>query len=91
MSKKAENCIDHLNFTGRKCEDCGLTVSRFGNTEDQFDYCCFPDCGCDGARQCMATSGASVTSLALNIEKHRYAFEGYEVPDRIRRSGRYGK
>ena len=83
------DCIDHLHFAGRKCEDCGLTVDQYGNTEDQFEYCCFPDCGCDGARNCDAKNGASTGSLILNIEKHRYAFEGHKIPDRIRKTGRY--
>lgn len=52
--KTSEKCIDHLCFTNNTCEDCGLKVDAYGNTEDQFDYCSFPDCGCDGARLCMA-------------------------------------
>ena len=83
------SCIDHLHFAGRKCEDCELPVDQHGNTEEQFEYCSFPYCGCDGARNCDAKNGASIGSLAWNIEKHPYAFEGHEIPDRIRKSGRY--
>ena len=47
-------CNDHIDFAGEKCPDCGLDVNQYGNTEDSFQYCSFPDCGCDGARLCMA-------------------------------------
>lgn len=61
-------CPDHLNFRGQKCEDCGLDVDQYGNTEDQFDNCSFPDCGCDGSRLCMAANGASDDSCSYNVE-----------------------
>lgn len=61
-------CVDHLNFTGAVCPDCGHEVDDYGNTEAQFDNCCFPDCGCDGARLCMAPSGASDRALGGNVE-----------------------
>ena len=61
-------CIDHLNFTGEKCPDCGLEVDDYGNTEAQLDNCCFPDCGCDGERLCMAPSGASSRARDQNVE-----------------------
>ena len=46
-------------------------VDRYGNPldGDRLIYCCFPDCGCDGARLCMAEKGANFCSQALNIEK----------------------
>ncbi len=47
-------CVDHLNFTNNTCPDCNCQVDAYGNTEDQFTFCSFPDCGCDGARLCMA-------------------------------------
>ena len=75
------SCIDHLHFAGRNCEDCGLPVDQHGNTEDQFEYCCFPDCGCDGARNCDAKSGASTGSLILNIEKRSRWGWPYPGPD----------
>ncbi len=31
-------------------------------------HCCFPDCGCDGARLCMAKNGASERACNGNIE-----------------------
>ena len=31
-------------------------------------YCCFPDCGCDGARLCMAEKGASERAQRGNVE-----------------------
>lgn len=62
-----DKCIDHLNFTDEKCPDCGLDVDHYGNTEDQFDHCSFPDCGCNGARLCMARE-ASERALNQNVE-----------------------
>lgn len=61
-------CVDHLDFTGERCPDCGLDVDSYGNTEDQFDFCSFPDCGCDGARLCMAASGGSERACDENVE-----------------------
>lgn len=61
-------CLDHLNFVNGTCEDCGLEVNTYGNTEDQFDYCAFPDCGCDGARLCDAKEGASESANDCNVE-----------------------
>lgn len=63
-----EKCIDHLNFTNGICEVCKLPVDAYGNTEDQFDYCSFPDCGCDGARLCGAKEGASEDAQKGNVE-----------------------
>ena len=46
-------------------------IDKYGNPIDgsSLPYCCFPDCGCDGARLCMAESGASSASLILNEER----------------------
>lgn len=60
-------CLDHLDFVDSTCPDCGLEVDAYGNTEDQFQYCSFPDCGCDGARLCMA-GDASENALKGNVE-----------------------
>lgn len=61
---------------GSECNDLlGLApdepVDDYGNplSGDRTIYCCFPDCGCDGARLCMAEKGASVGACALNIER----------------------
>jgi len=62
------NCIDHLNFANETCPDCNLAVDKYGNTENQFDYCSFPHCGCDGARLCMAKEGASEHACKGNVE-----------------------
>lgn len=50
-----------------------MTVDRYGNDpdSDRLVYCCFPDCGCDGARLCMAEKGANFCSQQLNIEHKR--------------------
>ena len=62
-------CLEHLEFIGLKCMDCNYKVDKYGNTEVQFEYCSFPDCGCQGSRNCDAPSGASYNSLLLNREK----------------------
>lgn len=43
---------------------------KYGNPidGDRLIYCCFPDCGCDGARLCMAERGANFASMVLNAE-----------------------
>lgn len=64
----ADKCVDHLNFTGGVCPDCSLPVDDYGNTEDSFDFCAFPDCGCDGNRLCMAANGASDRAFEQNVE-----------------------
>ena len=48
-------------------------VDDYGNPVDgsRLIYCCFPDCGCNGARLCMAEKGASYGSMQLNIEQRR--------------------
>ena len=61
------DCIDHLAFLNSDCPDCGLAVDAYGNTEDSFSFCSFPDCGCDGARLCMAGE-ASKRALSGNVE-----------------------
>lgn len=37
-------------------------------TCDKLIYCCFPDCGCDGSRLCMAKNGASDIACRGNVE-----------------------
>lgn len=73
LDRTAE-CIDHLNFTEEVCPDCKLQVDAHGNTEDSFEYCCYPDCGCDGARLCMAGE-PNFASVCLNREKSTYHTE----------------
>ena len=61
-------CVDHLEFTNAICPDCGLKVDGYGNTEDRpWDYCTFPDCGCDGARLCQAGE-ANEYAGSYNVE-----------------------
>lgn len=62
------NCLDHIDYINEVCADCKLPIDTYGNTEYQFDYCSFPDCGCDGARLCMAKNGASERSSEYNVE-----------------------
>lgn len=35
------------------CSHCQLEIDQYGNTEQDFRNCSFPDCGCDGERLCM--------------------------------------
>jgi hypothetical protein len=44
---------------------------KYGNTEDDFQNCSFPDCGCDGARLCDAPNGPHDGALLLNRERKR--------------------
>lgn len=46
-------------------------LDRYGNPTDgsRLINCCFPDCGCDGARLCYAENGPSTGSLNLNVER----------------------
>lgn len=47
----------------------GPEYDDYGNKIDgDLIYCCFPDCGCDGARLCMAKRGASDLALGRNVE-----------------------
>ena len=43
---------------------------KYGNdvNGDHIEFCCFPDCGCDGERLCMAKHGASERALRGNVE-----------------------
>lgn len=59
----------HDAYLEETCAGCGLHVDQYGNTEESFDYCCFPDCGCDGARLCIAPSGPNFCSSVINIER----------------------
>lgn len=53
------------------CAVCMQLVDKYGNPLDgsRLKNCCFPDCGCDGARNCNAESGANFCASALNIER----------------------
>lgn len=45
-------------------------LDEYGNPidGDRLIHCCFPDCGCDGARLCMAENGASDKACRMNLE-----------------------
>ena len=46
-----------------------MKFDKYGNEIDgEFLYCSFPDCGCDGARLCMAKNGASEEASIGNVE-----------------------
>jgi hypothetical protein len=67
MTATIDYCVDHLNGPGG-CAECGLDVDVHGNTEASFQYCAFPDCGCDGSRLCQAPNGASDNAVECNVE-----------------------
>ena len=62
-----EECLNHLDYAGETCPGCGERVDAHGNTAYDFKYCVFPDCGCDGARLCMA-GDASRLAMDCNVE-----------------------
>lgn len=45
-------------------------VDSYGNdiNGDSIEFCCFPDCGCDGARLCQAENGPSDYCQEGNVE-----------------------
>lgn len=45
---------EHIDCILEVCPGCGLDVDEFGNTVDEFEYCCSPNCGCPESRLCMA-------------------------------------
>ncbi len=47
-----------------------IDCDKYGNPidGDRIIHCCFPDCGCDGSRLCMAENGASDRSFQQNVE-----------------------
>lgn len=58
------NTCAHPDFAGEVCGGCGEQIDEFGNTESSFKYCCFPNCGCDGARLCMAGEASDFANRA---------------------------
>jgi len=69
MTEITQETKDRLNVLFDELLGDDEEVDDYGNTEADFKNCCFPDCGCDGARNCMAPSGANYGSNTLNIEK----------------------
>lgn len=51
-------------------------VDDYGNpvSGDRIINCCFPDCGCSGARCCQAENGASSGPHSMNIERSTLKF-----------------
>lgn len=60
-------CVHLPDYAGEVCSGCGEEIDRYGNTANDFNACSFPDCGCDGARLCMAGS-ASDDASKYNVE-----------------------
>jgi hypothetical protein len=63
-------------------DDYGNELTEDGEyAEGRPQYCTFPDCGCDGARLCVAKDGASESASKFNVEgmyqrKDKVAFRG---------------
>lgn len=53
------------------CAICCELYDKYGNPKsgDRIINCCFPDCGCDGARLCMAENGSNAASMNMNFER----------------------
>jgi len=51
-----------------KCPECGLETNGYGNTEQDFTFCQFPHCGCDGSQSCMASEGPTGRADTYNIQ-----------------------
>lgn len=63
-----DECYDHLDYAEGICPGCKEPVDPYGNTAYDFKYCSFPNCGCDGARLCMAKEGPSDRAYDGNVE-----------------------
>jgi hypothetical protein len=66
-AKTSDHCLSHLDYAGQTCPGCEERVDAYGNTAYDFKFCSFPDCGCDGARLCMA-SEPSERAMTGNVE-----------------------
>lgn len=61
------SCDMHEDWATEVCPECKLQVDEFGNTESQFEFCCFPNCGCDGHRLC-AVGKPNENAVKCNVE-----------------------
>lgn len=64
MNRQAPEVHDHGDEPEEEADQYGNPVSG-----DRIVNCCFPDCGCDGARLCQAENGASFSACSLNLER----------------------
>lgn len=62
-----DECVYHLDHAGEVCASCKEPIDAHGNTAYSFKYCSYPNCGCDGARLCMAGE-ASELACSSNVE-----------------------
>jgi hypothetical protein len=63
--------MNNMMEFGRDPEDVDdEDLDGYGNPIDGSEIinCCFPDCGCDGARLCQARKGASSVAYSFNVE-----------------------
>jgi len=63
--------LDGVDDVSAAFDEAEEELDDYGNptSGDRLINCCFPDCGCDGARLCMAEKGASGCAMSLNIER----------------------
>lgn len=66
-ARTEDECLSHLDYAGQTCPGCEERVDPYGNTAYDLKFCSFPDCGCDGARLCMAGE-ASQRAVSGNVE-----------------------
>ncbi len=71
MPRVDEWCLNHLDYAGETCPECGLEVDGYGNTEVQLEYCCSPDCGCPESRLCMASQTRNGHEYALQKQTRK--------------------
>jgi hypothetical protein len=69
-----ERIVGFINGVGycQRCLDLPEKgFDKYGNPLDgsRLINCCFPDCGCDGARLCMAEKGPNGCACQLNLER----------------------
>jgi len=58
-----------MSNKAKREDDYGNPLTEDGELVDgRLIYCCCPDCGCDGARLCMAENGPSEAALRCNVE-----------------------
>lgn len=65
MKSFCKYAFDHQ--PNETCPHCKLEVDQYGNTEEDFPNCSFPDCGCDGARLCY-TGNPNENAVSCNVE-----------------------
>lgn len=67
---RGEDSLYTEDDKGPFCQDCFPNENLVTiDGVERILNCVFPDCGCDGARNCDAVNGAGHAALILNVEK----------------------